>query len=277
MSLASAKNRFLKYEHMYRKNQKESEWMPYFDERLRWFSNSDPTPQKKYIDWMMKVTIEHASEKKESLFNMSHIANTMAHLIPWFHDNSQRLGDIYRFTLSQLVQERNTHIECKKTDRLGISKLEQGKDYEVLLDDTKLVVFRPLNYKASRMIGGNDIGKRFAVENNMVLVSQTWCTTTNPQHFERYTKIEANLKQRLFYVMDVENNEKWAVHIYHRNDCKSTIGKGKFQCVNFYNAADMVTITWGGGKKERTSIEKSFLEKVGVRKLIDEQLKELAK
>lgn len=219
MSLNTAKKKF--YEH-FTSTMRATDWVA--DNKLTndgeyiatdWFellAKLDPTKQKKYLDWMVRELIAYANRKKfDTEHALSALRGKFEDIVAWFNNNAQKLGDINRYTWLQLVDINVKSKNEKNKDILGIAKLKEGTDYVVTYSDDNITILRPLTFSASRAIGGNSIGQKFQSNKSGIMVSQTWCTTTDPDAWNRYTR-----RGHLHYLMDRKNNQKWAFHIDFR-------------------------------------------------------------
>lgn len=271
MSMKSALARLEKYEKPFRqqiegKYSAQRNWPDVLNDlrdKLSELAHIDPTAQKKYVDWMAKQAVEHSQISNQSVLrSINNMRSAFEENLPWFHNNAQRLGDIYKFTLAQINDAKNEHRKHKENDALGIKNLKAGEDYLVAFENKNVTVFQPLNYKASRSIGGNDIGPKFRSPNNGLMVSQMWCTTSALEHFRSHT----DAKQRLFYIMDTKNNKKMAVHFKGFSCC------GRWhRVVTFYNAADTAVASWGDHGAKNSDEGRALLSEFGLRKFVTEQ------
>ena len=265
-----ARERLIKYVQSIREQEGRSIVfaMPFIEQRLRWLTEIDPTNQKKYVDWMVKISITHAETEKQSVLELiENLRVAFREIVPWFHNNSQKFGDINSYTLLQLADAKCKHNETRNDDRLGIRKLVLGKDYKIPVKTKKVMVFQLLNFVASRCIGGNNIGKKFRSHNSCLMVSQTWCTAAAEEHFKSYT----TGTQRLFYIMDLKNDQKFAVHFHYFNCCEKW-----HNAVTFYDAADADIFSWGDHNARYTMGAKQFVKNLGLQKFVEKQCRQMA-
>jgi hypothetical protein len=132
----------------------------------------DPSPTKKYFNWMSKVFIERDQK------NLRTEINDLILMVGYFDKNQHKFEkkDIYQYTYDEFVkkyEEAITKITKRELELSGIEKL-----YE----DDKYVLVRPKNKEASCKYGSNT----------------KWCIASNTNnYFDNYS--DDNL---FFFVID---------------------------------------------------------------------------
>lgn len=155
-------------------------------EEIDILKNIDPSPTKKYMDFLVKVWL---NEKPD--------LNIIKSLIEEFHvlSENHRIEkvDINTFTtldsLSQFVDKEN--------EKASASTREMENDYEIIRNDSDLLIAIPYTHQASRKLGLMYFGTR---QDNTC----SWCTTyKNASHFDSYFYSSGVT----FYYIKVKNSQ----------------------------------------------------------------------
>lgn len=169
------------------------------------FVAADPSPTKKYLEWMIKQFLVHE-------FNSMDITST----IEYFHRNIQRFQkkDINAYKTLKELEDTVKEIESKKSQKISGS----GKAKKLYEDENFLLV-RPDDKQAVQSYGANT----------------RWCITMkNASYYEDYTS-----QNIVFYFMidkkaDKENEwSKVAITVYRKEYSES-----KYFSYEYYNAPD---------------------------------------
>ena len=132
------------------------------EDLVDFFVSSDPSGNNKYLQWMLKQSIDNKEDR-----------NLVLSLASKFHKNSQRLEkkDINQYkTVGELLTALGSLKQSKGEEKREI-KREGAK---VLYEDENVMVLRPLNHKASCTYGAGT----------------KWCITmkSTSQYWDAYTK-----------------------------------------------------------------------------------------
>jgi len=187
---------------------------------FNYFVNHDPAGNQKYLDWMLSA-YENRWNKSSSTINL-HIVN----LVTAFHNLSNRLTpefikeffstwrdseyqpnqkiiknpkDLYSYdpTRLQVLSEILAKLNTKPT-KSEIKKIIK-KDIDKILFDDNWIVISPKTHQASCFYGANT----------------RWCTAAKnkPETYNNYVK-----KGKLFYIINNNTNEKYAIFVRELGD-----------------------------------------------------------
>ena len=151
------------------------------------FIEADPSPTKKYVEWMIKMHITQGFRRDEIQREIEHF------------DNAVKKGLIQKADINQYrglddVQQTLEQIEGKQT-KSEIRKFEKGKGAEKVYEDENVLIVSPTTHAASCYYGKGT----------------KWCTTdSSSQYFDGYKRDGI----KLYYIMDKKENEKFAVAVY---------------------------------------------------------------
>ena len=139
------------------------------NEEVQILKNIDPSPQKKYMDFLVKIWIK---EKPD----LDRIRNLIEEFYVLSMNYRIEKADINSFpTLDSLSQFLD-----KENDRLSASTKEMENDYDIIRDDSDMLIVIPYTHQASRKLGLMYFNTR---EDNTC----QWCTTyKNSSHFNKY-------------------------------------------------------------------------------------------
>jgi len=151
------------------------------------FVEADPSPTKKYVEWMTKqiVLFDYPFDYTKSVVSKFDVA-VKKRLI--------QKTDINQYhTLADVLQTLE-EIEGKQT-KSEIRKFEKGKGAEKVYEDENVFFVSPTTHAASCYYGKGT----------------KWCTTeTSSEAFDKYKKEGV----KLYYIIDKKENEKFAVAVY---------------------------------------------------------------
>jgi len=150
------------------------------------FVKKDPSKTKKYIEWMCKQYILNPDKE-------GHIPDVVRVFDRLANRNLIKEKDIYKYDLKGAEREIARASE-EEEEKEYIKRKE--KDIEVILDTPEILIVSPKTAEASCKYGK---GTR-------------WCTaaTASYNYFDSYT----DRGVKLYYIVDKENNKKYAVAVY---------------------------------------------------------------
>ena len=141
--------------------------------------NLIPANLKGYGDWVFKNVLE----KGEGVNDLVDALNTFLK-----YKDRLEVKDINKYSSKEDVEKAIHYAEEKG------SKKEKLYNAELVYEDEKVKVVRPLTHEASRHYG----------------TGTKWCTATaSPEHFDGYTK-----KGKLFYILPKNGEDKYAIFSY---------------------------------------------------------------
>lgn len=144
-------------------------------EILNQIIDADPTPQKKFVGWMSTQWANN---------NINNIDTLRSTVEEWYEFAEKRRTastDIYHYkTFNDLqaeVEELNQQGDLQ-------SGREAEEDYEIIRDDSDLLIMVPHTHAASRKLGLSHFAFRDCGNGQK---DSTWCVTYKaPDHFVRY-------------------------------------------------------------------------------------------
>lgn len=143
------------------------------EEDLKTLIEIDPTPTRKFVGWMAKIWItEHP--------DLDNLRNTVEEYNTFLQKGKARTKDIYQFkTFKELQSEVNDMNQSGE----GVSVKELESDYDVVIDNSDLLIMSPHTHEASRKLGLS----HFAFRDCEGGKDSAWCTTYKvPDHFNEY-------------------------------------------------------------------------------------------
>jgi len=162
----------------------------------------DPSPTKKYLDWLVKIWIKERS----NIGSIDDLRNSLEEFHALSESHRIQGVDINRFPSYEEFRNFVT-IENEKASAM-VEELEN--DYEIVRDDEDLLIVIPYTHEASRKLGL----KYFGVRADKTCA---WCTTyaTNT-HFNNYfytkgitfyyVKVRSNVLQQKVYEVTKNKN-----------------------------------------------------------------------
>lgn len=172
-------------------------------------------PKKNYIQNLVRIL-----ESKDHLIDKLDLTDEQKEELKGFfkkHPNYESKIDWNKKDLKWedfeelLKTEGQTKNQIKKYGKSGkaqIEDLEEGKDYEVLVDKPNLTVYYPLNFKASEVLAKPTTPPE-GVTGKWCIAGKNYSPGTQDQHWNRYTK-ERNID---FFFVFMEHR-KYAVARY---------------------------------------------------------------
>ena len=139
----------------------------------------DPTSQKKYLGWLAKVWIKDTP-------NADDLRNSIEEFDTLSKKGKTKTKDINAFkSFNDLVTELRTLNDSG--DNLSLKELEN--DYEVIIDNSDLLIITPHTHEASRKLGITKFAFRDCIDEKGQRTGKdsAWCTTYKaPDHFDDY-------------------------------------------------------------------------------------------
>jgi hypothetical protein len=185
-----------KYVNLVKENFKQAK-QHYLDTRkvpediFRKLAEIDPTPTKKYLQWMCKIWF---NEKKSLVIH--ELASKISEYNAFVERGTAITPDIYQF---KTYKDLATEVDYLNNTGAGKSKKQLKQEIEVVRDDEDLYVVRPLNHQACYKLGQTDFNYRGGN------LGSNWCITyKNDTHFNSY--YFKNLST--FYLIKVKNPVK---------------------------------------------------------------------
>lgn len=159
-------------------------------------TEGDPTPTKKYLEWMAKQSTLGAG-----------IASTISAITDFdelVNRNQIEHKDINSYAT---LEELQTIVDAakekgpSKTQKRKEKEAEVKKDKNVVYEDENITVIVPQNHEQSKLYGANT----------------KWCTAERTSgNWDSYWAQGV----KMYYIMDKKNNTKYAVAVYPGGDKK---------------------------------------------------------
>lgn len=142
----------------------------------------DPSPTKKYTGWMAKQWVNKATS---GITSNDDLKNKIEEYDAFLNSGKAKTKDVYQFkTFTDLKKE------VDELNAMGPeSKSELREDYEIVVDNDKLIVAVPHSHEASRYLGLSKFAYRECKDEqgNVTGKDSAWCTTYKaPDHFQNY-------------------------------------------------------------------------------------------
>lgn len=134
----------------------------------------DPTPTRKYVGWMAKQWVLGNVDDIDTL------RNTVEEFDTFLKRGRVQTKDINQFkTFQDLVDE----VDSINQTGAGLSSKDLESDYEVVVDNSDLLIMSPHTHEASRKLGLSHFAYRECEDGK----DSAWCTTYKaPDHFNTY-------------------------------------------------------------------------------------------
>jgi hypothetical protein len=135
----------------------------------------DPTPTRKFVGWMAKQWIT------KQVTDIDELRNTIEEFNTFLEKGKAKTKDINQFkTFKDLANEVNQINQSGE----GISVKDLESDYDVIIDDSDLLIMSPHTHEASRKLGLSYFAFRDCEGGGK---DSSWCTTYKaPDHFNDY-------------------------------------------------------------------------------------------
>lgn len=143
------------------------------EEDLKTLIEIDPTPTRKFVGWMAKIWItEHP--------DLDNLRNTVEEYNVFLEKRKAKTKDIYQF---KSFNDLKSEVDNLNKSGEGISIRDLESDYDVIIDNSDLLVMSPHTHEASRKLGLS----YFAFRDCEGGKDSAWCTTYKaPDHFNDY-------------------------------------------------------------------------------------------
>jgi hypothetical protein len=136
--------------------------------------NADPTPQKKYVGWMAKIFIQDKTD-------IDDLRNTVEEFNTFLNKGKTKTKDINTF---KSFKDLKSEIDNLNNSGEGISIGDSENDYEVIINNSDLLIICPHTHEASRKLGLSKFAFRDCKGGGK---DSAWCTTYKaPDHFNDY-------------------------------------------------------------------------------------------
>jgi hypothetical protein len=134
----------------------------------------DPTLTRKYVGWMSKILI---NEKPD----IDDLRNTIEEFNTFLEKGKSKTKDINQFKSFKDLQAEVDNINQSGENK---SNKELESDYEVIIDNSDLLIITPHTHEASRKLGLSQFAFRDCGDGTK---DSSWCTTYKaPDHFNDY-------------------------------------------------------------------------------------------
>lgn len=142
--------------------------------------NSDPSPTKKYAGWMSKIWI---TEKPD----MDDLLNAIEEYNVFLNKGKVKTKDINAF---KSFKDLQNEVDTINQSGEGVTVKDLESDYDVVIDNDKLLIMSPHTHEASRKLGLSHFAFRDCIDASGKLTGEKdseWCTTYKaPDHFNDY-------------------------------------------------------------------------------------------
>lgn len=137
----------------------------------------DPSPTKKYTGWLARQWVNKTTSGIQSIDNLR---NTIEEYDAFVASGKAKTKDIFQFKSFADLKK-----EVDELNEMGSeSKSELRDDYEIIIDDDKLLIAVPHSHEASRYLGLSKFTYRDCEGGGK---DSAWCTTYKaPDHFNGY-------------------------------------------------------------------------------------------
>lgn len=150
----------------------------------------DPSPTKKYMGWMARQWVV------KNVTNIDELRNKIEEYDAFVRNGKAKTKDIFQFKSFADLKKEVDELNASGSE----SKSELRDDYEIIVDDDKLLIAVPHTHEASRYLGLSKFSYRDCDDGGGK--DSAWCTTYKaPDHFNDYY-----FKQQItFYYIRIKN------------------------------------------------------------------------
>jgi hypothetical protein len=161
------------------------------EEDLKTLIEIDPTPTRKFVGWMAKIWItEHP--------DLDDLRNTIEEYNTFLEKGKAKTKDIYQF---KSFKDLQSEVDDINQSGEGVSVRDLESDYDVVVDNSDLLIMSPHTHEASRKLGLSHFAFRDCEGGGK---DSAWCTTYKaPDHFNDYYYT----KNVTFYYIKVKSPE----------------------------------------------------------------------
>lgn len=144
------------------------------EEDLKKLVEIDPSPTKKFVGWLAKIWI---NEKPD----FDDLRNTIEEYNVFLEKGKTKTKDIYQF---KSFKDLHAEVDNINKSGEGVSVKDLESDYDVVLDNSDLLIMSPHTHEASRKLGLSYFAFRDCGDGTK---DSSWCTTYKaPDHFNSY-------------------------------------------------------------------------------------------
>ena len=138
--------------------------------------NIDKTATKKYVGWMAKQWLLNTDQ-----ISLDDLRNTVEEYASFADRGKAKHKDINQYTTFADLQ-KDVHELNQSGQNVSVKDLEN--DYEVIVDNSNLLIMSPHTHEASRKLGLSHFAYRSCDDGSE---DSVWCTTHKaPNHFNDY-------------------------------------------------------------------------------------------
>ena len=134
------------------------------EEDLKKLVEIDPSPTKKFVGWLAKIWI---NEKPD----FDDLRNTIEEYNVFLEKGKTKTKDIYQF---KSFKDLHTEVNSINKSGEGVSVKDLESDYDVVLDNSDLLIMSPHTHEASRKLGLSYFAFRDCGDD---IKDSSWCTT----------------------------------------------------------------------------------------------------
>lgn len=158
------------------------------EEDLKTLIEIDPTPTRKFVGWMAKTWITERPD-------LDKLTSTIEEFNTFLEKGKTRTKDIYEF---KSFKDLQSEVDDIKKSGEGVSGKELESDYDVVVDNSELLIMSPHTHEASRKLGLS----HFAFRDCEGGKDSAWCTTYKaPNNFNDYYYV----RKVTFYYIKVKS------------------------------------------------------------------------
>jgi len=144
-------------------------------DELKIFIDIDPTDSRKFVGWMAKQWVKGNISDKDEL------RNTIEEYHTFLKKGKAKTKDIYQI---KSFQDLKKEVDEINQSGEGVSVKELEEDYEIVRDNSDMIIAVPHSHEASRKLGLSTFAFRDCGEGEK---DSSWCTTFKaPDHFNDY-------------------------------------------------------------------------------------------
>lgn len=144
-------------------------------DELKTLIDIDPSPTRKYVGWMAKQWVN------KNVTDIDVLRNTIEEFNTFLKKGKTKTKDIYQIkTFKDLASE----VDQINQSGEGVSVKDLESDYDVVIDNSNLLIMSPHTHEASRKLGLSYFAFRDCGDGTK---DSSWCTTYKaPDHFNDY-------------------------------------------------------------------------------------------
>jgi hypothetical protein len=144
-------------------------------DELKIFIDIDPTDSRKFVGWMAKQWVKGNISDKDEL------RNTIEEYHTFLKKGKAKTKDIYQI---KSFQDLKKEVDEINQSGEGVSVKELEEDYEIVRDNSDMIIAVPHSHEASRKLGLSTFAFRDCGDGTK---DSSWCTTYKaPDHFNDY-------------------------------------------------------------------------------------------